>query len=53
MSMSVVEVPVEVSGSMPNGAVIKLWEQIVPSSLGQPSSSRRYRTDNKAGRRTA
>jgi hypothetical protein len=34
MSTPVVEVPVEVSGSMPNGAVIKLWEQIVPSSLG-------------------
>ena len=34
MSTPVVEVPVEVSGSMPNGAVTKLWEQIVPSSLG-------------------
>jgi hypothetical protein len=34
MSTPVVEVPVEVSGSMPDGAVIKLWEQIVPSSLG-------------------
>jgi len=34
MSTPVVEVPVEVSGSVPNGAVIKLWEQIVPSSLG-------------------
>ncbi|MGB2676919.1 MAG: hypothetical protein WAN12_07550 [Candidatus Acidiferrum sp.] len=34
MSTPVVEVPVEVSGSTPDGAVIKLWEQIVPSSLG-------------------
>ena len=34
MSTPVVEVPVEVSLSTPDGAVIKLWEQIVPSSLG-------------------
>lgn len=34
MSTPVVEAPFEVSGSTPDGAVMKLREQIVPSSLG-------------------